>query len=111
MPFRDATSGRESYGAGRYLDIEPEEDGTYTVDFNVAYNPWCAYAPQYSCPLPPRENWLPFPIEAGEQDPDAPASDRGAEPPSAAGGEAHGHRDVDGDVEVDDEPDAPMPLT
>ena len=100
VPFRDATSGGESYGAGRYLDLEPEEDGTYTVDFNVAYNPWCAYAPQYSCPLPPRENWLPFRIEAGEQDPDAPQGDVDAvqsEPPSE-------HDIVDSD-------DAPMPLT
>jgi uncharacterized protein (DUF1684 family) len=67
VPFRDATSGRETYGAGRYLDLEAEDDGTYILDFNLAYNPWCAYAPQYSCPLPPPENWLPFPIEAGEQ--------------------------------------------
>ena len=69
VPFRDATSGTDTYGAGRYLDLEPEDDGTYALDFNLAYNPWCAYAPQYSCPLPPRENWLTFPIEAGEKVP------------------------------------------
>jgi uncharacterized protein (DUF1684 family) len=69
IPFRDATSGGETYGAGRYLDLEPEEDGSYALDFNLAYNPWCAYAPQYSCPLPPRENWLTIRIEAGEQVP------------------------------------------
>ena len=69
IPFRDTTSGSETYGAGRYLDLEPEDDGTYVLDFNIAYNPWCAYAPQYSCPLPPRENWLTFPIEAGEKTP------------------------------------------
>ena len=69
IPFRDATSGSETYGAGRYIDLEPEDDGTYSLDFNIAYNPWCAYAPQYSCPLPPRENWLTFPIEAGEKVP------------------------------------------
>jgi uncharacterized protein (DUF1684 family) len=69
IPFRDATSGGETYGAGRYLDLEPEDDGTYALDFNLAYNPWCAYAPQYSCPLPPRENWLTFPILAGEKVP------------------------------------------
>jgi uncharacterized protein (DUF1684 family) len=69
VPFRDATSGQETYGAGRYLDLEPEDDGTYTLDFNLAYNPWCAYAPQYSCPLPPRENWLTFEVTAGEQVP------------------------------------------
>jgi hypothetical protein len=69
IPFRDATSGSDTYGAGRYLDLEPEDDGSYALDFNIAYNPWCAYAPQYSCPLPPRENWLTFPIEAGEKTP------------------------------------------
>lgn len=79
VPFRDATSGHETYGAGRYLDLEREDDGTYILDFNVAYNPWCAYAPQYSCPLPPPENWLPFRVEAGEQDPDLPAADGPAE--------------------------------
>lgn len=75
IPFRDATSGHETYGAGRYLDLEPEDDGSYALDFNLAYNPWCAYAPQYSCPLPPRENWLPFRIEAGEQDPEFQADE------------------------------------
>jgi uncharacterized protein (DUF1684 family) len=69
IPFRDATSGSDTYGAGRYLDLEPEDDGSYALDFNLAYNPWCAYAPQYSCPLPPRENWLTFAIPAGEQVP------------------------------------------
>lgn len=69
IPFRDATSGTDTYGAGRYLDLEPEDDGSYALDFNIAYNPWCAYAPQYSCPLPPRENWLTFPIPAGEKAP------------------------------------------
>lgn len=68
VPFRDATSGKETYGAGRYLDIEPDEDGTVTIDFNYAYNPFCAYNDAYSCPLPPVENWLPVPIEAGERD-------------------------------------------
>jgi uncharacterized protein (DUF1684 family) len=70
IPFRDATSGSDTYGAGRYMDLELEDDGTYALDFNIAYNPWCAYAPQYSCPLPPPENWLPFPIAAGEQTPE-----------------------------------------
>ena len=73
VPFRDGTSGKESYGAGRYLDLEQDDDGTYAIDFNLAYNPWCAYAPQYSCPLPPPENWLPFRVEAGEQNPDLEA--------------------------------------
>ena len=43
MPFLDATSGRETYGAGRYLDLEPELDGTYALDFNLAYHPYCVY--------------------------------------------------------------------
>lgn len=67
VPFRDATSGSETYGAGRYLDVEPNEDGTITLDFNHAYNPFCAYDDAYSCPLPPVENWLPVPIRAGER--------------------------------------------
>ncbi len=67
VPFRDATSGKATYGAGRYLDIEPNEDGTVTIDFNLAYNPFCAYNDAFSCPLPPGENWLPVPIEAGEK--------------------------------------------
>ena len=68
VPFRDATSGKETYGAGRYLDLDPNEDGTVTIDFNYAYNPFCAYNEAYSCPLPPVENWLKVPIEAGEKD-------------------------------------------
>jgi uncharacterized protein (DUF1684 family) len=71
VPFRDATSGEETYGAGRYLDLEPEmhrtDDGNWILDFNEAYNPTCAYAEQYECPLPPTENWLDVPIEAGEK--------------------------------------------
>jgi uncharacterized protein len=67
LPFRDATSGKESYGAGRYLDLEPEEDGRLIVDFNYAYNPYCAYSDNYSCALPPVENWLTVPIRAGEK--------------------------------------------
>jgi uncharacterized protein (DUF1684 family) len=66
VPFRDATSGVQTYGAGRYLDIEPEADGTYTLDFNEAYHPYCVYSDSYSCPLPPAENHLPVRIEAGE---------------------------------------------
>jgi uncharacterized protein len=67
LPFRDATSGRASYGAGRYLDIAPNEDGSITIDFNYAYAPFCAYSEQYSCALPPQENWMSVPIEAGER--------------------------------------------
>jgi len=68
VPFRDTTSGKATYGAGRYLDIQPNDDGTVTIDFNYAYNPFCAYNDAYSCPLPPAENWLNVPIEAGELD-------------------------------------------
>lgn len=67
VPFQDATSGHETYGAGRYLDVEPEVDGTFTLDFNLAYFPFCAYSPYYSCPLTPAENRLPVRIEAGER--------------------------------------------
>lgn len=68
LPFRDATSGSETYGAGRYLDLEANEDGTVTIDFNYAYNPSCVYDEAYSCPLPPPENWLKVPLRAGEKD-------------------------------------------
>ena len=67
VPFIDATSGHETYGAGRYLDLEAEPDGSYALDFNLAYHPYCVYAPTYSCPLTPAENRLPIRIEAGER--------------------------------------------
>jgi uncharacterized protein (DUF1684 family) len=67
VPFLDLTSGTESYGAGRYLDLYPEHDGTYALDFNLAYHPSCVYDPKYSCPLTPAENRLPIRIEAGER--------------------------------------------
>src|SRR3989475_2614754 len=66
IPFRDETSGKESYGAARYLDIEEEPDDSYMIDFNYAYNPYCAYSEDYVCPLPPKENWLEVRITAGE---------------------------------------------
>ena len=72
VPFLDATSGRETYGAGRYLDLEPEPDHTYSLDFNLAYHPYCVYAESYSCPLTPAENRLPIRIEAGERLPEEP---------------------------------------
>jgi uncharacterized protein len=68
LPFRDVTSGRETYGAGRYLEVDPpDERGHVVVDFNLAYNPYCAYNPEWSCPIPPGENWLAVPIRAGER--------------------------------------------
>jgi uncharacterized protein (DUF1684 family) len=67
LPFRDATSGKESYGAGRYLEPIALGNDRLLVDFNLAYNPYCAYSPDFSCPLPPIENWLKVPIRAGER--------------------------------------------
>ena len=67
VPFLDATSGGETYGAGRYMDIEVEDDGTYSIDFNLAYHPSCVYDAKFSCPLTPAENRLPVRIEAGER--------------------------------------------
>jgi uncharacterized protein len=66
IPFRDATSGKETYGAGRYLEVHAHGDDV-AIDFNYAYNPNCAYDPAWSCPLPPAENWLKVPIRAGEK--------------------------------------------
>jgi uncharacterized protein (DUF1684 family) len=66
VPFVDATSGQETYGAGRYLEPEDLGDGRVLVDFNLAYNPYCAYSEDYSCPIPPAENRLAVPIRAGE---------------------------------------------
>jgi uncharacterized protein (DUF1684 family) len=68
VPFLDQTSGHETYGAGRYLDLDPDaEDGTYVLDFNLAYHPSCVYDARFSCPLTPAENRLPVRIEAGER--------------------------------------------
>jgi uncharacterized protein len=72
VPFRDATSGRESYGAGRYLETEEETaapggERHAVLDFNLAYSPWCAYNEAYSCTLPPAENTLPVAVTAGER--------------------------------------------
>lgn len=72
VPFRDDTNGEETYGAGRYLDLEVDPhrtpDGRWILDFNESYNPTCAYNEAYECPLVPPENWLDVPIEAGEKD-------------------------------------------
>lgn len=70
VPFRDATSGPETYGAGRYLEFTlPDEgaDGLVQLDFNYAYHPYCAYVEGYSCPFPPATNWLDQPVRAGEK--------------------------------------------
>ena len=67
VPFLDATTGTETYGAGRYLDLDPDDDGTWTLDFNLAYHPSCVYDPRFSCPLTPPENRLGVRVEAGER--------------------------------------------
>jgi uncharacterized protein (DUF1684 family) len=67
VPFNDLTSGTETYGAGRYLDLDRTASGSYNIDFNIAYNPYCYYNPTYVCPLPPPENRLKVRIEAGEK--------------------------------------------
>ena len=69
VPFRDATNRAETYGGGRYLDLERSSTGLYDLDFNRAYNPFCVYDAQYVCPIPPRENALPLAIRAGEKMP------------------------------------------
>ena len=67
--FQDLTAGKESYGGGRYLDIDPKavDNNAVTLDFNAAYNPYCAYNPTYACPLPPPENKLDMAVKAGER--------------------------------------------
>jgi uncharacterized protein (DUF1684 family) len=68
IPFSDETTGRQTYGAGRYLDAPLREDGTVLVDFNRAYNPLCDYNPQkYNCAVAPPTNHLPVAVEAGEK--------------------------------------------
>jgi uncharacterized protein (DUF1684 family) len=67
VPFADTTSGTDTYPAGRYLDLEPTATGIYTIDFNRAYNPYCAYNNTYECPLPPPSNRLKVAITAGEK--------------------------------------------
>jgi uncharacterized protein (DUF1684 family) len=76
LPFADATSGRETYGAGRYLldtikgaDLGAAPDGRTILDFNFAYYPSCAYSDRYVCPLAPAANRLAMPVRAGERDP------------------------------------------
>ena len=68
VPFTDATTGNESYGSGRYLEFYKRdiENDSLQLDFNKAYNPYCAYATGFKCPIPPRENRLSVAIKAGE---------------------------------------------
>jgi uncharacterized protein len=69
LPFRDLTSGKETYGGGRYINV-PKKDllgGKLTIDFNKAHNFYCAYSPKYICPIPPRENMINLEVKAGEK--------------------------------------------
>jgi len=77
VPFQDATSGKESYGGGRYLDPDVPSGPTLSIDFNEAYHPYCVYDDSWSCVIPPPENRLPIAVRAGERLPDP----RGATPP------------------------------
>ena len=65
LPFLDDTNGDESYGGGRYIDLRIPEGDTIVIDFNKAYNPYCAYNDKYSCPIVPRVNYLAISIRAG----------------------------------------------
>jgi uncharacterized protein (DUF1684 family) len=67
VPFKDNTNGHTTYGGGRYLEIRLPIDSRTEIDFNRASNPWCAYDPKYTCPVPPVKNWLGLSIEAGEK--------------------------------------------
>ena len=65
LPFLDDTNGTTTYGGGRYIDLSIPESDTLTIDFNTAYNPYCAYNDKYSCPIVPRENYLATEVKAG----------------------------------------------
>ncbi len=67
LAFADQTSGKETYGGGRYLNVRQDGKNSITLDFNLAFNPYCAYNPEFACPLPPKENILDIAIEAGEK--------------------------------------------
>ncbi|MGI9253079.1 MAG: DUF1684 domain-containing protein, partial [Thermomicrobiales bacterium] len=67
LPFKDGTTGIETYAGGRFLDPKAKPNGNLVVDLNYAYNPWCAYGEGWSCPIPPVENVIEAPIRAGER--------------------------------------------
>ena len=71
VPFADETTSKETYEAGRYLDLHPTATNIYEIDFNKAYNPYCAYSKAYECPFPPPSNRLKVAITAGEKNPGA----------------------------------------
>ncbi len=70
LPFNDLTNGEESYGGGRFLDLDIPEGDSIAIDFNKAYNPYCAYNSRYSCPVPPKANFIDVRITAGVKAPD-----------------------------------------
>lgn len=67
VPFADQTSGKDTYAAGRYMELDPTATGIYVVDFNIAYNPYCYYNAEFDCPYPPKENRLVVEVRAGEK--------------------------------------------
>ena len=69
IPFKDKTTRISTYGGGRFLDFQKPKSSTVNLDFNMSYNPYCAYTYRYSCPIPPEENTLNVPIKAGEKIP------------------------------------------
>jgi uncharacterized protein (DUF1684 family) len=71
VPFADLTTGKDTYDAGRYLDLHPTATNIYEIDFNRAYNPYCAYSKAYECPFPPPSNRLKVAVTAGEKAPSA----------------------------------------
>jgi uncharacterized protein (DUF1684 family) len=69
VPFKDLSNGGESYGGGRFIDLSIPEGNTIIIDFNQSYNPYCAYSTRYSCPIPPKENFLNIKVLAGVKSP------------------------------------------
>lgn len=67
LAFTDETSAKETYGGGRYINARQDGKNSITLDFNLAYNPYCAYNPGFACPIPPKENRLEISIPAGEK--------------------------------------------
>lgn len=65
LPFNDLTNGESTYGGGRYIDVKKSKSDKLIIDFNKSYNPYCAYSDNYSCPVPPKENFLNFEVNAG----------------------------------------------
>ena len=66
IPFTDESNGKETYDVGRYLDFRLPSTDEVTIDFNLSYNPYCSYSPNFSCPIPPEVNYLPLEVKAGE---------------------------------------------